>query len=90
MRQLPKCINGSSVSVVKAASVSVSMCACKSSSHDMHKSVFWARCATARSVSVEKVSPEMLTRPRRSESERLWRQPEACGQTSSSAAEATP
>lgn len=35
MRQLPKRINGSSVSVVKAASVS--MCAC---THDMHKSVF--------------------------------------------------
>lgn len=52
MRQLPKHINGSSVSEVKAASVS--MCACKSSTHDMHRSVFWARCATARSVSVEK------------------------------------
>lgn len=65
MRQLPERINGSSVSVAKAASVS--MCAC---THDTHKSAFWARCATARSVSVAKVSLEMSTRARR-EPERM-------------------
>lgn len=69
MRQLPERINGSSVSVAKAASVS--MCACKSSTHDTHRSVFFrARCATARSVSVAKVSLEMSTRARR-ERERM-------------------
>lgn len=56
MCQLPICINGSSVSVVTAASgLCVSMCACKSSIHDTHKSVVWSRCAIGEKVLVEKL-----------------------------------
>lgn len=65
-----------------------SMCACKSSTHDMHKSVFWARCTTARSVSVEKLKCQRERAGARAKD--FWRQPEACGQTSSSAAAAAP